>query len=84
MRKILSSQTTMPNTPESDKLPKVMHNVVVVHDGNPLTLHVMATDPIDAQDIVRSLSDEFYSNLIEETLNKKPSIFQVLTTAKDV
>lgn len=45
MAHAVSAKTTYPNTPESDRMPQVMHTVTM-SDGR--AVNVMAADPIDA------------------------------------
>lgn len=69
MRNVLCSHTTNPNTPESDKLPEVLHDVRVrVTDGRGpgtkiITVRVMARDPGYAIDKVKAMSDEEFNAL---------------------
>ena len=60
MFRVVSAHTTNPNTPESDKLPRVMHTVSIRFDGETemKEVQLMAADPLDAMDRVRLMDQE--------------------------
>ena len=70
MRNVLCSHTTNPNTPESDKLPEVLHDVRVRIPDEEfegctkiVTVQIMARDPGYAIDKVKAMSDEEFNAL---------------------
>lgn len=53
------AQTTNSNTPETDMMEKVMHTVQYTDpQGNFGTIEIMATDPINAMNIVNKMTVE--------------------------
>lgn len=64
MRRAYCSHVAQPNTPESDRLPEVMHVVHVKLDtGSEEKVLISASEPIVAIDKVNSLEDVAYNNL---------------------
>lgn len=62
--KVRSAGTSFPNTPESDRQPMVMHDVhVTLADGTAATVRTMATDPGDAIDRIKRMSDDAIERL---------------------
>lgn len=60
----ISSSTSFPNTPESDRRPSVYHDVdVKLLDGSTETVRLMATDPFDAVEKVRNMPDATFLGL---------------------
>lgn len=56
--RIVSAHTVYPNTPETDLMPQVLHQVGVNVNGTHLEVRLMARDPLDAGDIVRDMSEQ--------------------------
>jgi hypothetical protein len=64
MRHAYAAHTSYPNTPETDKLPEVDHDVTVkLGDGREEVVRIGASDPLVAIDKVNSLDDVAYNNL---------------------
>lgn len=62
--KPISAHTSYPNTPESDQLPEVLHDVCVeVQGGTHEIVRLMAVCPMDAIERVREMSAEDYAQL---------------------
>ncbi len=59
--RVLSAYTSFPNTPETDKQPLVMHDVILRDEVKPV--RVMASDPIGAIDKVNAMTDEEVASL---------------------
>ena len=56
--RVVHAGTVNPNTPESDLQPTVLHEVGVSHDDAMIIVRLMATDPLDAMDRVRAMSEQ--------------------------
>lgn len=60
----IGAGTSFTNTPESDKLQFVAHDVdVELADGSQVTVRISATDPGHAIDKVRDMSADAFSRL---------------------
>lgn len=66
-RQVYSGYTAQRNTPETDAMPRVLHHVGVrvVTAGEQVdeTVELLAADPQDAMDKVKSMSDAAYGQL---------------------
>jgi hypothetical protein len=58
-----SARTAQPNTPETDKKPKVLHKVNVETDKGKVTVLVMSTDPVEAIKDVNNMTQEEFDKL---------------------
>ena len=64
MRRAYCSYTAQPNTPETDKMPEVMHLVdVKLDNGSEEQVRIMAREPQTAIEKVNSLDDTAYAAL---------------------
>lgn len=62
--RVVSSGTSFPNTPESDRQHYVLHDVTVeTTDGRCEVVRLPATDPLGAMDAVRSMRAEQFMSL---------------------
>lgn len=61
LRTVVSAHTSFANTPESDQLQRVMHDVAVnLASGGVEVVRVSATDPGEAIDLVGRIPDAEY------------------------
>lgn len=63
MHQAVSAHTSFPNTPESDRLPEVDHDVTVRLSHAEEVVRIQASDPLVAIDKVNSLDFTAYHNL---------------------
>lgn len=69
--RVLSAHTSFPNTPETDLLSEVLHDVKVmlVKSGEELVVRIMAPCPMTAMEKVVHLSENKIRTLAQTTAN---------------
>lgn len=65
LRRVTSARVAQSNTPETDKMPRVMHFVSGVTDaGEEWTVKVLSSDPMTAIDEVGQMDEESFKRLV--------------------